>query len=343
MSAMSPLESILQKSINNPVEDNEEEEGYVSYDDALTYLSICETHKIGILNFSEEEEVYWLDGGKESLLELDLPETRGFEDYKFVIDHLEYYDSHRYKMYTEQYLNGDAKMTVKFFQMPEFSLVCEKVCGVLFQWLWHKEEEHFGLTIPDEITEEFEQQYITAKTDPEFMDFYYDVYDSMYKMFPAIVAFLSWLDFNALQSNLEEKSICNLWGYEEVECPNIMYKNDSVKLVSQSSVELKYSICVSIGTIKWREKEYNIEEFCSEVGLKCKPEPEPDVPNEFENMEYCAPNEDFEKFVKEMIKRDLNEIFPNETFKLGVTGDVHYLNKKFPNETLKSGDILIIE
>ena len=161
----------------------------------------------------------------------------------------EYQKAGKYDYIKSEYLkNGRTPMTVKFIPMKNLGdstyMVCEEVKGVLFQWLW-TEKDYYGLEIPDKISpikyrEEFEDLYISTKTSEDFMDFFYEKYNNgipWSRMFPPRTAFLSWFHYNI--------DIINI---DEVVCPNLFYKNDSIKLADGNR-------------IIWRKKEYSYIDF----------------------------------------------------------------------------------
>lgn len=55
----------------------------VSYQSAIDYMNEDDKNVIVIRNFSEEEKDYMIDGGKDSLLDLELEENEDFKMYEF--------------------------------------------------------------------------------------------------------------------------------------------------------------------------------------------------------------------------------------------------------------------
>lgn len=146
---------------------------------------------------------------------------------------------------SEYHKNGRTPMIVKFIPMKDLDdstyMVCEEVKGVLFQWLW-TEKDYYGLEIPDKISEEFKDLYISTKTSEEFMDYgLFRMCDNgipWSRMFPSRSAFLSWFQFNIYAIQIDE-----------VVSPNLFYKNDSIKLLLNDN------------KIIWRKKEYDYIDF----------------------------------------------------------------------------------
>ena len=55
----------------------------ISYQSAINYLKEDDMNTISIRNFSEENYNYMIDGGEDSLLDLELEENEDFEMYEF--------------------------------------------------------------------------------------------------------------------------------------------------------------------------------------------------------------------------------------------------------------------